>query len=114
MCTEGKINDVDEEMLEFLNYIEHTTEQVAALAKSDLVKVLHQKVNEVKADQSLEVEWMTLLERDREKREEGIEIGRQEATRQTAKNLFNMGMEIEKIAMATGLSKEEIETFINS
>ena len=120
LCTQGIINDVDEEMLEFLEYMEHTTDQVALSAKGDLVKVLHKKVNEVKTDQRMEVEWMTLLERDREKieqgrqegREEGIEIGLKKGARQTAKNLLDMGLEIDKVAIATGLTKEEVEEIV--
>ena len=105
LCTSGTINDVDEEMLEFLSYVENTTEQFAKRAKSRLVKEIHEKVNKVKHDNRMEVEYMTLLERDREK----MEIGKKEGIKQIAKNLLLMGMDIEQIIKATGLSKEEIE-----
>lgn len=35
--------------------------------KSELVKEIHEKVNLVKKDKTMKVEYMTLLERDREK-----------------------------------------------
>lgn len=41
----------------------------------NLLKTIHKMVQEVKNDISVEVEFMTLLERDREKIEEGIEKG---------------------------------------
>ena len=57
---------------------------------------------------------MTLLERDREKIQEGIEQGIEQGIEegkiQVAKNLLNLGLEIEKIVKATGLSKEVIES----
>ncbi len=69
--TKGCINDLDMEILEFLNYVEDSTDAVAANAKSELVKHIHERVNAVKKDKNMEVEFMTLLERDREKIEEG-------------------------------------------
>ena len=118
LSTAGQINDVDEEMLEFLAYIEQTTEQFAKMAESDLVRALHQKVTAVKTDQRMEVEYMTLLERDREK----IEIGREEGRVEGAKNereknvrsLLSAGVEIEKIAQAIGISKEEIKRIVEA
>ena len=45
-------------------------------------------------------------------KQEGIKIGEEkgkEALQKTAQNLLEMGIDIDKIAKATGLSKEEIE-----
>ena len=60
---------------------------------------------------------MTLLERDREKIEEGrqeglqegIKEGRQEEKLETAKNMIKLGLDIDTIIKVTGLSKEIIE-----
>ena len=92
--TSGILNDVDEEMIEFLQYVEQSTDEVAQNAKSDLVKAINQKVNHVKHDKAMEVQYMTLLERDRlnfeEGVEEGIEKGKVEATEQSAKALMDI------------------------
>ena len=40
--------------------------------------------------------------------EQGIARGLAESKRETAKNLLNMGLDVEKIALATGLSVEEV------
>ncbi|EHJ00459.1 Conserved hypothetical protein CHP01784 [Clostridium sp. DL-VIII] len=69
--TKGIIKDLSEELLEFLAYVEDSTDNVAEDAKGNLVKRLHKRVQKVKNDISVEVEFMTLLERDREKIEEG-------------------------------------------
>ena len=47
---------------------------------------------------------MTLLERDREK----IEEGREEKSLEIAKNMKDLGIDIDTIVKATGLSEEEV------
>ena len=126
--TEGTMADVDEEMLEFLGYIQNSNDDYVAHTKSNLVKTIHEKVVAVKQDQKMEVEYMTLLERDRLKFEEGMEQGIEKGIEQgiekgieqgieqgertkaleVAKNLLEIGMEVEQIAKVTQLSKEEI------
>ncbi|MFT8352673.1 Rpn family recombination-promoting nuclease/putative transposase [Clostridium saccharoperbutylacetonicum] len=75
--TKGIMNDLNEELLEFLGYVEDSTEDNVKNIKGNLVKTIHKRVKEVKNDVSMEVEYMTLLERDREKIEEGIEKERE-------------------------------------
>ena len=54
----------------------------------------------------------TLLERDRMKFEEGVEQGIEKGERaralEVAKNLLEIGMEIDQIAKVTNLTKEEV------
>lgn len=99
LSTKGRLDDVDEEMKEFLTYIENSTEEFAISAKSDLVKVLHHKVIEVKHDKKVEVEYMTLLERDREKYQEGMEKGIEKGIEQG----IEKGIEQEKAEIAKAL-----------
>ena len=73
--TKGFIKDLSEELLEFLEYVENSTDDTAKCAKGNLVKKIHQKVQDIKNNISVEVEFVTLLERDREKIEEGREEG---------------------------------------
>jgi predicted transposase/invertase (TIGR01784 family) len=73
--TKGIMNDLNDELLEFLAYVEDSKDDVVKHAKGNLVKSIHKRVQEVKNDVSVEVEYMTLLERDREKIEEGVEKG---------------------------------------
>lgn len=105
--TKGYINDLNIELLEFLKYIENSTDVVAANAKSELVKHIHERVNAVKKDKNTEVEFMTLLERDREKIEEGREEGEKKKALDIAKNLLDV-LDDEVIAEKTGLSIEEV------
>ncbi|MCR1950471.1 Rpn family recombination-promoting nuclease/putative transposase [Clostridium sp. DSM 100503] len=102
--TRGIIKDLSEELIEFLDYVEHSDDNVAEKAKGTLVKKIHKKVIEVKSDISMEVEFMTLLERDREK----IEEGKLEEKLEIARNLLDV-LDDETIARKTGLSIEEVK-----
>ena len=120
--TRGALQDVDEEMMEFLKYIENSTDEVAKVAKSELVRIINQKVNVLKEDKKVEVEYMTLLERDKEKIQEGIERGIEKgieqgivkASKQMAKKLLDKGMNIEEVISITELTKEEVEEIYNT
>jgi predicted transposase/invertase (TIGR01784 family) len=100
--TKGIKKDLNEELLEFLDYIENSTDEKAKSAKGALVKNIHKRVQYVKNDISVEVEFMTLLERDREKieegREEGIEEGIKEGIKLLILKQYNKGLSVEYIA----------------
>ena len=102
--TKGIIKDLSDELIEFLNYVEHSDDKTAEEAKGTLVKNIHKRVIEVKNNANMEVEFMTLLERDREKMEEA----REEERLEIAKNMKALGIDIDTIIKATGLSKEEV------
>ena len=111
--TKGMMNDLSEELLEFLAYVEDSTDNTAKLAKGNLVKNVHMRVQDVKNDISMEVEFMTLLERDREKIEEGIEKGIEKGEKkkalEIAVEMLKDNEPIEKIIKYSKLSREEIE-----
>ncbi|BAE83790.1 Rpn family recombination-promoting nuclease/putative transposase [Desulfitobacterium hafniense] len=46
-------------------------------------------------------------------REEGLEKGREETKLEVARNLLGLGIEMDKVAKATGLSEEEIRKLMN-
>lgn len=73
LSTKGEMDDVSAEMKEFLAYIENSTDAFAAQAVSPLVKEIHKKVTAVKQSKDMEVEYMTLLQRDRENIQQGQE-----------------------------------------
>ena len=108
LSTKGILDDVDEELIEFLGYIENSTDEYVNHSKSNLVKEVHERVLEVKKDKRMEVEFMTLLERDREKFEEGIEKGIEQGKREAAKALIGL-LEDEIIAERIGLTLEEVK-----
>ena len=105
MTTCGTLDDVDQEMLEFLAYIKNSTDKVASESKSQLVHKINEKVQSIKVDKRTEVEYMTLLERDERNREEG----RNEERRSVAKNLLQRGLDDEFVFETNNLSRNEIK-----
>ncbi len=106
------MNDLSDELLEFLAYVEDSTDATVKHVKGNLVKNIHKRVQEVKNDILMEVEFMTLLERDREKIEEGIEKGIEKGEKkkalEIALEMLKDNEPIEKIIKYSKLSKEEI------
>lgn len=94
------MKDLSEELIDFLEYIEHSDDKTENNSEGTLVKNVHRKVKEVKSDVELEVEYMTLLEREREKIEEGL--------KKAAVGLLDI-LDDETIALKTGLSVEEVK-----
>ena len=60
-------------MIEFLTYIENSSDEYVNEIQNELVKTIHNKVKHVKTDKSMEVEYMTLYEKYQEKFQEGVE-----------------------------------------
>ena len=105
------MHDVDPEMQEFLSYVENTTDDFAAQARSPLIKEIHKRVTEVKESKEMEVEYMTLLQRDRE----NIELGREEGSISATKiiKLYNKGMDKESISSSLQLDLEYVNSVIS-
>jgi predicted transposase/invertase (TIGR01784 family) len=95
---------MNKEMLDFLKYVEHSNDETANTLNSTLVKNIHNKVKKVKNNHEIEVEYMTLLDRDREKREEG----RLEGKIEIVKKAILKGFDDEEIQELTDLSIERI------
>ena len=108
--TKGIIDDLDEELLSFLKYVEDSSDEIAENAKGTLVKHIHKRVLDVKKDKKVEVEFMTLLERDREK----IEEGREEGINLT-KKVFKLHADkytIEEIAKKCEITVDEVKKIL--
>ncbi len=72
---------------------------------------LHDRVNQIKQDKRLEVEYVTLLEIKERELQKGIKIGIEQGIEQReieiAKNLLDI-LDDETIALKTGLTIEEV------
>ena len=120
--TEGTLQDVSDDMLALLSYIKQSTKQIAVESGSKLVQKIHNKVEHVKQSPEMEVEYMTLLERDREKKEEGIQEGIREGIREgkekgieLTRKIFKLsiqGKSVAEIAVECETSEEEVEKIL--
>ncbi len=63
LSTKSKKDDVDDEMKDFLAYIENSTDTCVQQTSSPLVKAIHKRVTEIKLDKDMELQYMTLLQR---------------------------------------------------
>ena len=95
LCAGGNADDVSDDMKDFLNWL--TTEQIG---DSELVKKLQNAVENAQNQEEWRLEYMTLLMRDNEMREEGRNAERTESIR----NMIKCGVAKEKIL---GLYTEE-------
>ena len=121
--TKGTLDDVTLDMKEFLTYIENTTDTFAAQAKNPLIRDIQKRVTEVKQNKEMEVEYMTLLQRDRENIElgreeglaEGLERGLEQGTNQTTKilKLHLKGTSEVSIASALNLDTDYVRQIIH-
>lgn len=109
--TRGSLPDVDADMLEFLTYVENTTDAYAEQALSPLIREIHKRVIEVKESKEMEVEYMTLLQRDRE----NIELGREEGAKNATKiiKLHNKGMDNTSISSSLQIDLEYVNFVIS-
>ena len=112
--TKGTVPDVDEDMQEFLSYVENTTDAFAKQALSPLIQEIHRRVKEVKESKEMEVEYMTLLQRDRENIELGREEGREEGAKNATKiiKLYNKCMDSTNISSSLQLDLEYVNFVI--
>ena len=88
LCAGGNADDVSDDMKDFLNWL--TTEQIG---DSELVTKLQNAVENAQNQEEWRLEYMTLLMRDNEMREEGRNAERTESIR----NMIKCGVAKEKI-----------------
>lgn len=74
--TKGKNEDeVSEELVEFLHYIEKSTDEMANQAKSEKIRRIHDRVCKVRMNEEVGVKYMQAWEEKYYEREEGREEG---------------------------------------
>lgn len=121
LSTKGENKDeVSSELVEFLHYLEHTTEEAAEKLESERVRRIHERVCKVRTSEEVGVKYLQAWEEQyfakQEAREEGLAEGRAEGRRETMKNLIskklNKGKSVEEIADALEEAVEVIEQLI--
>lgn len=75
-------DEVSQELVEFLHYLEHTTDEAAEHAGSERIRRIHDRVRKVRNSEEVGVKYMQAWEEKyyekEEAREEGIKIGIEE------------------------------------
>ncbi len=76
--------EVPRELVDFLHYVENTTDAEAAGTDSERIRRIHERVRRVRFSEEVGVKYLRILEEKNEEREEGREEGREEINRLTA------------------------------
>lgn len=113
-------NGVSEELINLLKYFENTTSETAEKSSSDLIHMMHKKIDTIKMSDEIGVKYMNAWEEKildkQEAREEGLAEGLAEGLikgelngiTKTALKMKEDNLPIETISRYTGLSIKEI------
>ncbi len=108
--TKGKnADEVSEELIEFLKYVENSTSETANQAKSERVKRVHDRVCKVKVNEEVGVKYMQAWEEKYYEREEGREEGRIETLVSLVCKKLAKGMDATAIAEMLEEEADEIK-----
>ncbi len=128
---------VSEELIELLEYFEHSTAETASRAGSERIARLHEKISDIKASEEIGVKFMNaweekLLDRQdgyeeglkegekkglkagrkegkKEGLKEGLAAGEKKGHREIAARMKAKGMDLTEIAELTGLEISQLE-----
>ncbi|MBP3664302.1 MAG: Rpn family recombination-promoting nuclease/putative transposase [Tyzzerella sp.] len=90
--TKGKNDDeVSKELVDFLHYLEETTDEKAKQIESDRIKRIHERVCKVKINEEVGVKYMQAWEEKYYAKEEGREEGREEILKELVEKMFAKG-----------------------
>lgn len=112
---------VSTELIEFLEYMEQTTEEVVQKCTSQKIHRLHERVSRIKASEETEIKYMRLYEeRELERLEaiaEGKALGREEGERDTLRKIIEKKVKkkysVSEIAEMLELDESEVREIIN-
>lgn len=106
--------DFSQEFINFMKYLENTTDENAEKSGSERIKKIHEKVCRIRESEKAGIKYMQRWEEleyaKQDGREEGIKEGIKENALNTAKRMLEDGkLTMEKIAEYAGLSLDEVK-----
>lgn len=106
--------DFSQEFINFMKYLENTTDENAEKSGSERIKKIHEKVCRIRKSEKAGIKYMQRWEEleyaKQDGREEGIKEGIKENALNTAKRMLEDGkLTMEKIAEYAGLSLDEVK-----
>ena len=110
--TRGKHPElVSPELIELLKYMEHSTDEVLEVCKSERIQKMHRRICQIKASEKTEVKYMQSWEEKILIKQEGIAEGRLEEKQELMRKLSNK-FSIEQIAEMLEIDISEVENII--
>ncbi len=98
-------------MIELLKYMEHSTDEVSEVCKSERIQKMHRRICQIKASEKTEVKYMQSWEEKILIKQEGIAEGRLEEKQELMRKLSNK-FSIEQIAEMLEIDISEVENII--
>ena len=103
-------------MIELLKYMEHSTDEVSEVCKSERIQKMHRRICQIKASEKTEVKYMQSWEEKILIKQEGIAEGRLEGKSEERADIIlkmhKKGYSLEQIMDVTDMSETEIKTII--
>ena len=114
--TKGKHPElVSQELIELLKYMEHSTDEVSEVCKSERIQKMHRRICQIKASEKTEVKYMQSWEEKILIKQEGIAEGRLEGKLEEKQELMRKlsnKFSIEQIAEMLEIDISEVENII--
>lgn len=112
--TKGKNrNEVSEELVDFLRYVENSTDEIVASIESERIHRIHKRVCKVRTNEQVGVRYMQAWEEriyDKEEaREEGFSEGMCIRTISLVKRNLSKGVSVSDIAQFMGETEDSVE-----
>ena len=98
-------------MIELLKYMEHSTDEVSEVCKSERIQKIHRRICQIKASEKTEVKYMQSWEEKILIKQEGIAEGKLEEKQELMRKLSNK-FSIEQIAEMLEIDISEVENII--
>ncbi len=98
-------------MIELLKYMEHSTDEVSEVCKSERIQKMHRRICQIKASEKTEVKYMQSWEEKILIKQEGIAEGKLEEKQELMRKLSNK-FSIEQIAEMLEIDISEVENII--
>lgn len=113
--TKGKNdNEVSEELVEFLHYIENSTDEVAKQVRSERVRRIHDRVCKVRMNEEVGVKYMQAWEEKYYEREEGREEGELLKLIKMVRKKMGKGLKVSEIADMLEEDENDIQVIYNA
>lgn len=102
-------------LVNFLHYVEDTSDSFASRVPDPQISQLHSKVKELKKSREWKERYMTFGELLDDTKEEGIKEGRREYLKKIVLNMLHAGKySVEEIAEISEISAEEVQEIAES
>ena len=98
-------------MIELLKYMEHSTDEVSEVCKSERIQKMHRRICQIKESEKTEVKYMQSWEEKILIKQEGIAEGKLEEKQELTRKLANK-FSIEQIAEMLEIDISEVENII--